>query len=63
MVGSALVRRLQLEDCEILVAGRDVVDLCERQVVSDWVSANRPDCILVAAAKAVSYTHLTLPTT
>ena len=51
MVGSALVRRLQREDCELLLAGRDVLDLCERQAVFEWMAGCRPDCILVAAAK------------
>ena len=51
MVGGAVVRRLKSEDCEILVAGRDIVDLSHKPAVQDWMSANRPDCIVVAAAK------------
>lgn len=50
MVGSALVRRLATEGCEILVAGRDV-DLREQQAVRDWFAANRPDVVIIAAAK------------
>ena len=51
MVGGAVVRRLQSENCEILLAGRDVVDLSDRSEVRFWMSINRPDCIVVAAAK------------
>lgn len=51
MVGGALVRRLRHDDCELLLAGRDVVDLCDKQAVLKWMADCRPDCILVAAAK------------
>lgn len=51
MVGSALVRRLQIENCSILLAGRDIVDLCDKGAVQAWMATNRPDCIIVAAAK------------
>ena len=50
MVGSALVRRLQDEGCEILTADRSV-DLREQVAVRDWFAANRPDAVIVAAAK------------
>ena len=51
MVGGAVVRRLRTEGCNLLVAGRDVVDLCEQSAVQAWIKENRPDCIVVAAAK------------
>lgn len=51
MVGSAVVRRLKSERCEILSAGRDVVDLLDQAAVQAWMAASRPDCIVVAAAK------------
>jgi len=51
MVGSALVRRLEAEDCEIITAGRDQVDLLRQQDVENWMAANRPDAIIIAAAK------------
>lgn len=50
MVGSALVRRLATEGCEILTSDRSV-DLREQQAVRDWFAANRPDAVIVAAAK------------
>lgn len=50
MVGSAIARRLQHEGCEILTAPRSV-DLREQQPVRDWFARNRPDAVIVAAAK------------
>ncbi len=50
MVGSALVRRLEKEGCEVIVP-ETRVDLREQAAVRDWMSANRPDVVLVAAAK------------
>ena len=51
MVGGAVARRLEAEDCEMLTAGREVVDLCDQAAVNTWMSNTRPDCIVVAAAK------------
>lgn len=51
MVGSALVRRLASEDCEILTATRGELDLTRQQAVEDWMAANRPQAIFLAAAK------------
>jgi GDP-L-fucose synthase len=51
MVGAALVRRLQRENCEILVAARDQVDLKEQGQTRDWLAREKPDVIFVAAAK------------
>lgn len=50
MVGSALVRRLETEECEILTAPRGL-DLREQAVVRDWFAANAPDAVILAAAK------------
>ena len=51
MVGSALVRRLLPEPCEILTAGRDAVDLRDSAAVSGWFEAHRPDMVFLAAAR------------
>lgn len=51
MVGSALVRRLQSENCEILIISRAELDLRRQEPVEEWLSANRPDAIFLAAAK------------
>ncbi len=50
MVGAATVRRLGSVDCEILTAGREVVDLRRQAETEDWISAARPDGIVLAAA-------------
>jgi GDP-L-fucose synthase len=51
MVGSALVRRLQREDCEILPFDRAAVDLRDQQATRAWIAANKPDAVFVAAAR------------
>lgn len=51
MVGSALVRRLASEACEIVTAGRETVDLSRQADVENFVAATRPDVMVVAAAK------------
>jgi len=51
MVGSALVRRLEREHCEILKVSRRELDLTRQSDTEDWIEAARPDVILVAAAK------------
>ena len=51
MVGSALVRRLEREDCRILTVGRDLVDLREQAAVDRWFDQHRPEAVLLAAAR------------
>ena len=51
MVGGAVVRRLESENCDLLLAGREIVDLCDHSAVQAWMADKRPDCIVVAAAK------------
>ncbi|MGI9437290.1 MAG: GDP-L-fucose synthase [Geminicoccaceae bacterium] len=51
MVGSALTRRLASEDCTILTAGRDVLDLTRQEQVETWLDKERPEVALIAAAK------------
>jgi GDP-L-fucose synthase len=50
MVGSALLRRLQREDCEILTIGHDQVDLTRQVDTESWMAAARPQAVFVAAA-------------
>lgn len=50
MVGSAVCRRLAGEACEILTVGRGEIDLRRQTDTEDWISANRPDAIFLAAA-------------
>lgn len=51
MVGSAIVRRLEREPCEILCAGREALDLLDQQPVRNWMARERPDAVVLAAAK------------
>lgn len=51
MVGSALLRRLASEDCEILSAPRSEVDLRRQADVEAWLDVNRPAAVFLAAAK------------
>ncbi len=46
MVGSALVRRLQGEGCEILTAGRAELDLRRQAEVEAWFGRARPQVVL-----------------
>ncbi|WP_425466611.1 GDP-L-fucose synthase [Qipengyuania marisflavi] len=50
MVGQALVRRLEQEDCRILTAERSV-DLREQAAVRGWFAQHRPDAVVLAAAR------------
>jgi GDP-L-fucose synthase len=51
MVGSALVRRLRRENCTVVTIGREHLDLRRQSDVDRWVLRNRPDVIILAAAK------------
>ncbi|MBS3649439.1 GDP-L-fucose synthase [Pseudaminobacter sp. 19-2017] len=51
MVGSAVVRRLETENCEILVVSRDELDLRDQAGVRRWLADRRPDAVVLAAAK------------
>jgi GDP-L-fucose synthase len=51
MVGSALVRRLALENCEVLTVSKAQVDLKDQSAVRSWMGREKPDAIFLAAAK------------
>ncbi len=51
LVGSALVRRLASEDCEVLTTRRAEVDLRNRDDVDRLLTDTKPDAIFLAAAK------------
>jgi GDP-L-fucose synthase len=50
MVGSALVRRLEREACEIVTVDRGKLDLRQQTEVREWLGATRPQAVFVAAA-------------
>ena len=51
MVGSAVVRRLRTEDCEVIVAGRETVDLMRQSEVEAFLADAKPHAVVMAAAK------------
>jgi GDP-L-fucose synthase len=51
MVGAALVRRLASERCDVLAADRRAVDLTRQADTEGWLRDNRPDVVVVAAAR------------
>jgi GDP-L-fucose synthase len=51
MVGSALLRRIQKEQCEVLTVERRELDLTCQDRVARWMSAAKPQAVFVAAAR------------
>ena len=51
LVGSALVRRLEREGCELLLASHAELDLTRQQDTENWMKRMRPDVIILAAAR------------
>ncbi|MGH6803984.1 MAG: GDP-L-fucose synthase [Methyloceanibacter sp.] len=51
MVGAALLRRLEREDCEPLTVDRESVDLTRQEAVEQWTNGIRPQVIFLCAAK------------
>ena len=51
MAGSAVVRRLAREGCDVLTVDRSSVDLRRQTEVEDWMAAAKPDVVFMAAAK------------
>ena len=51
MVGNALVRRLENENVTLLTATREECDLTQKEKVDSWLNENKPDAIILAAAK------------
>ncbi len=51
MVGSAIVRRLQGQGCDILTADRSQLDLLDQAETRTWLAREKPDAVVLAAAK------------
>ena len=49
MVGSAIVRRLEQEDCEVLTVDRTKVDLRNQAQTSEWIADTKPQAVFLAA--------------
>ena len=48
MVGSAIVRRLAGEQCEVLTVSRAEVDLRDQARTRSWMLAQRPDAVILS---------------
>jgi GDP-L-fucose synthase len=51
LAGSAVVRRLASEHCEVLTAGRGELDLTQQEATETWIKQARPDAIFLAAGR------------
>ena len=51
MVGSALMRRLAQEECRLLTADREALDLRDQAAVERWFDEHRPQAVFLAAAR------------
>ena len=51
MVGAAVCRALSSENCEILTAPRDELDLLRQSDVEDWCAQAKPDAVIICAAR------------
>ncbi len=51
MVGSAILRRLTSENCRVITASREELNLLRQDAVEAWMEKHRPDTVIVAAAK------------
>jgi len=51
MAGSAMVRRLAREDCEILTIERRDLDLTRQEPTERYIAMTRPDLVVVTAAR------------
>jgi GDP-L-fucose synthase len=51
MVGSALMRRLAREDCELVTVDRNRLDLRHQAEVGAWMHEVKPDVVILAAGR------------
>jgi len=51
LAGSAIMRRLSYEGCEILTADHNALDLTNQERTEQWLMQARPDAVFLAAAR------------
>src|SRR5262249_3284603 len=62
LAGSAIMRRLKSESCEILTADHKTLDLASQDQTEKWLTQVRPDVIFLAAARVGGiYANNTFP--
>lgn len=50
MVGSAIMRSLENQKCELITINRESLDLSRQDETQDWIATQKPDVIFMAAA-------------
>ena len=61
MVGSAICRQLQTKsDVEIITRTREELDLCDQRAVREFMQSEKPDEVILAAAKVEAFTQIIL---
>ncbi len=62
LAGSAILRRLASEGCELLTVGHETLDLTKQKETEDWIMQARPDAVFLAAARVGGiYANDTVP--
>ncbi|MGC2115127.1 MAG: GDP-L-fucose synthase [Pseudolabrys sp.] len=51
LAGSAIMRRLASEGCEVLTAQHEMLDLTKQEATENWIRQARPDAIFLAAGR------------
>jgi GDP-L-fucose synthase len=51
LAGGAIIDRLEQEDCEVVIAPREQIDLRNQDRVQRWVNTVRPQAVFMAAAR------------
>ena len=59
LVGSALIRRLQREGCELVTAPRESVDLRRPDQVERWMTETKPQAVFLAQRESAVSTPTT----
>jgi GDP-L-fucose synthase len=62
LVGSAIARRLAQAGCDVVIAGREQVDLLRQADTEHFLLSTRPDVVIIAAGKVGGiHANSTLP--
>lgn len=51
LAGSAIVRALRTEDCDVITAGREELDLTRQSDTERWLEQKKPDIVFVTAGR------------
>ena len=51
MVSSAIIKKLETENCKIITSTRNQLDLTDKDKVFEFYKLNQPDVVILSAAK------------